>query len=195
MRRMLSSICLIGFATPALSHVPAGGGESFIAGILHPLFGVDHILAMVAVGLWASLFRGFGLLVVPASFIVAMVAGFILALIHIPIPMVEPVILASTIVLGIAVALAFRCDYRVCVLLSGSFALFHGYAHGSEVGEVSALRFGVGFVFATVLLHGAGVGIGLVFGRSGWGFKKYDDFVPRVLGAATALIGMGIVMG
>ena len=84
-----------------------------------------------------------------------------MALFHLPLPLVEPMILASTIVLGLVVAMAVKLDLRICAALVGVFAVFHGHAHGGELGEAGAVQFGIGFALATALLHGAGVGLGM----------------------------------
>ncbi|TDL81176.1 HupE/UreJ family protein [Palleronia sediminis] len=166
MKRLLPVLFLGLTATPGLAHVPAGSYGSFAAGFTHPLFGLDHLLAMVAVGLWAGLLGGRAVWAVPAAFVVVMVAGFALALGGAALPVVEPMILASTVVLGLAIAFAIRLDLRVCAAIVGVFALFHGFAHGTELGGAGALRFGAGFVLATVVLHAVGVAAGIAAGRS-----------------------------
>ncbi len=183
----LSAVFLAVFTASASAHVPAGEYGSFAAGFTHPLFGADHILAMVAVGLWAGLLGKRALWAVPAAFVAVMLAGFGLALLNVPLPIVEPMILASTIVLGLVVALAVRLDLRLCAALVGLFALFHGHAHGGELGTAGAVQFGLGFLLATSLLHAAGVGLGLLVGRLG---DKKGALLSRGLGVATAFAGV-----
>lgn len=172
-------------ATPALAHV---GHEThgLAAGLAHPLAGADHLLAMLAVGLWAAALGGRAVLAVPAAFVGAMLAGFGLALAGVALPAVEPTILASVVVLGLAVAAAVRPSPAVAAALVGGFALFHGHAHGAELGSAGALAFGAGFAGSTALLHGAGIGLGtlLAHGR-----------VVRLLGAGTALAGAALIAG
>lgn len=192
MKRLLPALGLSALATPALAHLPPGEYGSLAAGFSHPLFGLDHILAMVAVGLWASLLGGRALWAVPAAFVATMLMGFALALMGAPLPMVEPVILASTVVLGLVVAAALRLDLGLCMALVGAFALFHGYAHGAELGEAGALRFGAGFALATAGLHAAGVGLGLLMDRLGRRLGASGDLAARGLGGATAVAGFAL---
>ena len=194
MKRLLLATGLTLLASPAFAHLPPGDYGSLAAGFSHPLFGLDHILAMVAVGLWAFLLGGRALWMVPSAFVVAMLAGFALAMVHVPLPMVEPMILASTIVLGLIVAVALRLDTAVCAAIVGVFALFHGYAHGGELGNAGALRFAVGFAVATALLHAAGSGLGILVGRFGKSSGS-GDILSRGLGALTAAAGVALVLG
>lgn len=180
-------VTLVGSA-PALAHLAPGEHGSFAAGFSHPLFGADHILAMVAVGLWAAQIGGRAMWAVPASFVALMLAGFGLALAGVPLPFVEPAILASVVALGLLVALAVRVPAGVGAAVVGLFALFHGHAHGGEIGSATALAYGAGFALATTLLHGAGIGLGLLAGRSG-------AIATRVLGGLTALGGIVLAAG
>ncbi|WP_136634428.1 HupE/UreJ family protein [Pseudooceanicola onchidii] len=191
MKRTLTSLALLLTATPASAHLPPGEYGSVAAGITHPLFGLDHVLAMVAVGLWAAMLGGRALWQVPGAFVAAMATGFALALTGMPLPLVEPMILASTVVLGALVAMALRVDVRLCMGLVAVFALFHGHAHGGELGEASALRFGVGFVLATAALHGLGLGLGLLITR----MAGQGQPLLRALGGLTALAGVALSLG
>jgi urease accessory protein len=160
---------------------------SFMSGLLHPIFGLDHVLAMVAVGLWASLLGGRGMLIVPAAFVAVMAAGFLLALVGVDLPFVEPLILTSVIVLGLVVALALPVPVAAGAALVGFFALFHGHAHGEEMGGATMTAYGAGFVISTAALHSAGVAIGLGLGRvleAGQG-----RIVTRTAGALTVVGG------
>ncbi|EKE43147.1 HupE / UreJ protein [Oceaniovalibus guishaninsula JLT2003] len=195
MKRLLPIVCLGLAATPAAAHVPAGAYGSFAAGFTHPLFGLDHLLAMVTVGLWAGLLGGRAVWAVPTAFVAVMIAGFALALSGASLPVVEPMILASTVVLGLAVAFAVRVDLRVCAVVVGVFALFHGFAHGTELGGAGALRFGAGFVLATVLLHALGVAIGLLAGRIAGRNGGRWHIVTRGLGTGVAVAGVVLAFG
>ena len=188
MRALSAAAALALLASPAAAHLPHGQYGSLAAGFTHPLFGLDHVLAMVAVGLWASLIGGRAMLGVPAAFVGAMAVGFGLALGGVPMPAVEPAILASTIVLGLAVAAALRLDAALVAFVVAAFGLFHGHAHGGELGGAGALRFGLGFVLATALLHAAGVALGLGLGRLG-------RWPARGLGALTAAAGLALAVG
>jgi urease accessory protein len=174
-------------ASPAAAHVDPVAHGSLAAGFSHPLFGLDHVIAMVAVGLWAAAMGGRAMLALPLAFVGAMVAGFGVALMGVTLPVVEPMILASVIALGVAVALASRVDTRLAVGIVALFGLFHGAAHGGELGGAGALAFGAGFVVATAALHLAGIGLGLGLARSG--------LALRVAGVATAVAGVVLAIG
>lgn len=175
-------------ASPALAHVGPGAHDSFAAGFGHPFLGLDHMLAMVAVGLWAAMLGGRALILVPAAFVGVMVLGFIAGAAGVPLPFVEPAILASVVVLGLLVALALPISALAGGALVGFFALFHGHAHGTEVGTAGFLAYGAGFVAATVLLHVIGIVSGIALGRFG-------PVLLRVAGGATALGGLMLMAG
>ncbi|WP_323784140.1 HupE/UreJ family protein [Thalassovita sp.] len=174
-------------ATPALAHLDPSEHGSVAAGLSHPLFGLDHILAMVVVGLWAAQIGGRAIWAVPASFVSAMICGFAMSLAGLPLPMVEPMILASSVALGLLVTMAVRPDPRTAAVVVGLFAVFHGHAHGAELGHAEAATFGIGFAAATAGLHGIGAGIGLLL--------KRQEKVLRVVGGATALAGLMVAFG
>lgn len=175
-------------ASPALAHVGPGAHDSFAAGFGHPFSGLDHMLAMVAVGLWAAMLGGRALILVPAAFVGVMMLGFIAGAAGVPLPFVEPAILASVVVLGLLVALALPMSALAGGALVGFFALFHGHAHGTEVGTAGFLAYGAGFVAATVLLHVIGIVSGIALGRFG-------PVLLRVAGGATALGGLMLMAG
>ncbi|SOC42208.1 urease accessory protein [Rhizobium subbaraonis] len=177
-------------AAPAFAHLNPQEHGSFMAGFSHPLFGLDHILVMVAVGLWAAQIGGRALWAVPAAFVAMMALGFGLAVAGVSLPFVEPVILASVVALGLLVAMAVRLDPAVSAAIVAVFALFHGHAHGGELGVAGALPFATGFVIATALLHVAGIALGLGIGRITGGRT-----LTRILGAATALAGVALAFG
>ncbi|GLS29996.1 urease accessory protein [Mesorhizobium albiziae] len=193
-KKLATTIVLLGASVaPAFAHLDPAEHGSFAAGLSHPLFGVDHILAMVAVGLWSALLGGRALWLVPSAFVATMAVGFVAALVGIPLPFVEPVILASVVVIGLLAAAALRVPASAGMAMVGFFALFHGHAHGGELGAAGSLAFGVGFVVATALLHAAGVGIGLGFGR-GFGGDA-GRLITRVAGGVTALGGVWLALG
>jgi len=164
LRRLALSLPLLLVATAASAHpghAPLDGHGSFMSGLLHPIFGLDHVLAMVAVGLWASLIGGRALLFVPAAFVGVMAFGFLLAVGGVGLPFVEPIILASVVVLGLVVALALPVPVAAGTALVGFFALFHGHAHGAEMGAATMVAYGAGFVLSTAALHAAGIAVGL----------------------------------
>ncbi|SEM63234.1 urease accessory protein [Loktanella fryxellensis] len=178
-------------ASPALAHLDHAEHGSFAAGFSHPLFGLDHILAMIAVGLWAAVLGGRAMLVVPAAFVTAMLAGFAAAIGGFPLIHVEPMILASIIVIGVLIAMRARMSIMTGAALMAVFAFFHGHAHGGELGGAGAATFGAGFVVATVALHAGGVVLGLLIARMGAG----NGVVMRLLGGATALAGVLLAFG
>lgn len=187
-----ASAAALGFAalavTPAYAHVDAGSTPSFAAGFWHPLSGLDHLAVMIAVGLWAALRGGGAIWAWPAAFVAVMVAGGVLGMQHVPIPFVEPAILASVVVIGLLVTLAVDLPIAAGAAIIGAFALFHGYAHGAEVPEnAEGLQYMAGFVVATALLHGAGVSSAVVLGARLRG-------LVRAAGLACAAIGAGLVL-
>lgn len=192
MKLLWSALGFTFLTTPAFAHLPSGKYESFAAGFFHPLLGLDHILAMVAVGVWASFLGNRAIWSVPLAFVVAMLVGFVIALSNVPLPIVEPMILASTVIFGIVIAAALRFDLWLCATLVSLFAVFHGHAHGGELGEASALRFGLGFAIATALLHGSGIAFGVFFSQCGRRFGKSGEFITRGLGAATGVAGLAL---
>ncbi|WP_422031887.1 HupE/UreJ family protein [Roseovarius sp.] len=191
MNRTLPILALTLAATPAAAHLPPGEYGSFLAGVTHPIFGLDHVLAMIAVGLWAAQIGGRAVWLVPTAFVATMIAGFLLALAGLPLSFVEPAILTSIVVLGLVVALALRPDPRLAMALVAAFALFHGHAHGGELGGASALQFGAGFAIATALLHAAGLGIAVAASR----LLVTNAPALRVLGGLTSAAGLYIIFG
>ncbi|MCD2184301.1 HupE/UreJ family protein [Rhizobium sp. GN54] len=190
-RRLLLAIGLtVASTAPAFAHLNPEEHGSFMAGFSHPLFGMDHILVMVAVGLWAAQIGGRALWAVPAAFVTMMAIGFGLAVAGVSLPFVEPVILASVVALGLLVAMAVRLDPAISAAIVAVFALFHGHAHGGELGAAGALPFAVGFVIATALLHVVGIALGLGIGRIAGGAT-----LTRILGGATALAGVALAFG
>jgi len=192
-RLSLAAAIFAAAAVPAFAHLNPDEHGSFVAGFSHPLFGMDHILVMIAVGLWAAQIAGEeknnkALWIVPSAFVGTMAAGFLLALSGVALPFVEPAILASVIALGLLVAMAVHLPIAASAAIVGVFALFHGHAHGGELGSAGALQFGIGFMIATAFLHVAGIALGL-------GISRFAPFVTRIAGVATALLGLSLVFG
>lgn len=152
-----------------LAHVEAGAGAGFTSGFLHPLGGLDHVLAMLAVGLWGAQLGKPAVWALPVAFPMAMAFGGFLGLIGVPIPGVEIGIAASAIVLGGMVLLAARPPLWLAAVIVGLFAIFHGHAHGTELPEgANGTLYSIGFVVSTGMLHGVGILIGLLYALS-WG--------------------------
>lgn len=190
-RRITLALAALATTTaPAFAHLNPEEHGSFMAGVSHPLFGLDHILVMVAVGLWAAQIGGRALWAVPAAFVTTMAVGFGLAVSGIALPFVEPAILASVVALGLLVAMAAKLDTVLSAAIVAVFALFHGHAHGGELGAAGAWQFGIGFVVATALLHGAGIGLGLGIARLSGG-----ALAARIIGGLTALTGLVLAFG
>ncbi len=170
-------------ASPAWAHTGAGTTSGFLAGLLHPLQGQDHVLAMVSVGLLAVLIGGRALWAVPASFVGMMLMGGGLGLSGWPMPEVETGILASVVVLGAVVACGRSVPTGLAMALAGLFAIFHGYAHGVEMPlRVSAVSYSFGFAGATILLHVIGITVGMT--------AFHSPRVIRFAGVAIVLAGV-----
>jgi urease accessory protein len=183
------TLLLLLAATPALAHVSVGETSGFAAGFEHPLSGLDHMTVMVAVGLWAALKGGRALWVWPATFVGIMLVGGALGMAHVPIPFVEPGILASVVALGLLVALAVDLPIWTGAAIIGLFALFHGHTHGTEVPETaSGIEYMAGFALATALLHATGIAAAVLLG------VRFRGLV-RIAGAACATIGVGLIAG
>ena len=195
MKKLSGSLLLAALAalaaSPAAAHLNPLEHGSFAAGFSHPLFGLDHVLVMIAVGLWASMLGRRAVFWVPIAFVGTMVAGFFLAMAGVTLPFVEPMILASVVALGILVAMAVRMPAGAAAALVGVFALFHGFAHGGEMGAATPAQFLAGFALGTVLLHMVGIGVGLGLGR----LERPSGRIGRILGSVTAVLGLGLAFG
>ncbi|EYD71549.1 HupE-UreJ family metal transporter [Rubellimicrobium mesophilum DSM 19309] len=178
-------------ATPALAHLDPAEHGSFMAGLSHPLLGLDHVLAMVGVGLWGAVLGGRARWALPSCFVASMIGGFGLALMGVALPLVEPMVLGSVLALGLAVGLMVRVPLGIAGVLAGLFGMMHGHAHGGELGSAGALAFGLGFVASTAVLHA--VGLFVAWGYS-MGMRRHGALV-RGMGWATALGGVWIAMG
>lgn len=156
-------------APAAFAHNVGAHGAGFAEGLAHPFLGLDHLLAMLAVGVWAAQLGGAALWRVPGAFLLAMAGGACLAGLS-PEPVgLEAGIAASVMALGLLLAFAPRWSNRAAALTVGGFALFHGFAHGLEMPQATApLGYGLGFLAATASLHALGLGLGLALRRAGW---------------------------
>jgi len=146
----------------ALLHDETGAAAGLFAGLQHPVSGLDHVLAMVAVGLWGAQLGPPAVWLLPVAFPLVMALGGLLGLLGVPLPGVEIGIALSALVLGVMVLSECRPPLPVAALLVGLFAVFHGHAHGSELpAGSSGTTYSIGFVVATGLLHAVGIGLGL----------------------------------
>jgi len=183
-RRALS-VTLLLVAIPALAHVQEGQAAGFLAGLAHPVSGLDHVLAMVAVGLWGAQLGVPAIWLLPVTFPLVMAFGGFLGLVGIPLPGVETGVALSALALGLAVATSWRPPLAISALMVAAFAVFHGHAHGTELpAGQSGLTYSIGFVMATGLLHLAGISIGLIHR---WPVGRV---ALRVLGAGVASGGL-----
>ncbi|RAM62053.1 urease accessory protein [Herbaspirillum rubrisubalbicans] len=174
----------VALAHPGHPDSTMNGSASMAAGFAHPFSGIDHLLAMLAVGVWAAQNKQRALWVLPLAFPLMMVMGALLAFSGVQVPGVETGIAASVAVLGLLIAFAVRMPLWGSTLVVSLFAMFHGYAHGVELPHgSSAALYGTGFIVATALLHAAGLGIGLVAGQ------KMADRVVRIGGVGIAAVG------
>ncbi len=183
--RALQIVALVLLCAPAaLAHPQKGEAVGFLTGFRHPISGLDHVLAMVAVGLWGAQLGSPAIWLLPVAFPMVMAVGGTLGLIGIPLPGVEYGIALSAILLGAAVMFEFRPPLGIAAALVGFFAIFHGHAHGTELpAGQSALLYSMGFVIATGCLHALGIGIGTIHCWD-WGKQSL-----RVAGALVAFGG------
>ena len=150
------------------AHAEAGLGEGFSSGFLHPITGLDHMVAMLAVGLWGSILGGQALWILPVTFPIVMAIGGAMGIAGFPLPEVETAIALSGVVLGAMVAIRAQPPHWLAYGLVGLFAVFHGHAHGTELPAASGpLAYGLGFILATGLMHIAGILIGLLHEKPG----------------------------
>lgn len=188
LRRLSLTSAFLVVATPALAHVGQHLGFSAASGFVHPLMGLDHLAAMVAVGLWAAMAGGKRTWIWPAAFVAAMLVGGFVGRAGIELPQVEPAIALSTVVLGALVATGVSAPVPIGAALIAVFAIFHGHAHGAEAPAEGWAGYALGFATATALLHLAGIGIGV-------GLQRSIGALPvRAIGAATAALGVFILM-
>lgn len=189
MRKALIAILLLAAPMAAFAHT-GHSGHGFGAGFMHPLSGVDHLLAMLAVGLWAAQAGGRARWVLPATFLAVMTLGGVLGAGGVAIPMVELGIAGSVAVFGLLIAFGARLPLGPAMSLTAALALCHGYAHGVEMAsDASLLVYGAGFVAATAMLHVAG----LLAGRLG--ASRGGALALRVAGGATAAVGALLLAG
>ncbi|HUL78678.1 MAG TPA: HupE/UreJ family protein [Vicinamibacteria bacterium] len=181
----LAALALLLWAAPAFAHVQRGQAAGFLTGVKHPISGLDHVLAMISVGLWGAQLGPPAAWLLPVTFPMVMAFGGFLGLVGIPLPGVEIGIALSAVLLGLMVAREAKPPLWLAAALVGVFAVFHGHAHGTEVpAGQSGLLYSIGFVIATGCLHGVGIAISLVH-RWGWG-----RLALRGAGAVVALAGL-----
>lgn len=182
-----ATLALFATGIPSLAHAHAGAGHA--SGWAHPFGGLDHVCAMIAVGLWAAQMGARAVWLVPLTFITVMALGGVLGMAAFPLAFAEQGIVMSLLVLGVLIAAAIRLPLAASAAVVGVFALCHGYAHGAEMPQdASGLIYAAGFMLATALLHASGTGMALFakgMGRAHW---------LRLAGAAITLCGGGLML-
>jgi urease accessory protein len=182
---LLAFIAVILGPRSAFAHTGVGPTHDLVHGLAHPLTGLDHILAMFAVGLWSAQRGGRAIWLVPLTFVLVMTLGGVLGMSGVSIPSVESGIAISVLVMGIFVAAALKLPLAISAAIVGLFALLHGQAHGAEVpASASGLAYALGFVAATIFLHAIGISFGLVSHR------LHSSQLVRYAGAAIAISGL-----
>jgi urease accessory protein len=181
----LLSVLLVIWAQRADAHILPGEAAGFLSGVLHPISGLDHILAMVSVGVWGAQLGQPAIWILPVTFPIMMAFGGLMGFLGVPLPGTELGIALSVVVLGAAVMLEARAPLPVVMAIAAFFAIFHGYAHGTELPNgQSPLLYSLGFVLATGLLHLVGITIGVIH-RWSWGKGAL-----RLAGSAVSLAGV-----
>jgi len=180
-------VVVLGALLPTFAHAHVGLGEAggFLHGLAHPTSGLDHVLAMLAVGLWAAQTGGRSIWAVPLTFVGVMALGGALPMLGIGLPFVERGIVLSVLLLGVLIAASVRLPLWLGSGMVGLFALWHGHAHGAEMPALaSGIGYALGFMLATALLHVIGIAFGLGMQR------RAREHVIRAAGASIALCGM-----
>ena len=184
MRLRLSVAALMFLPSFAYAHVGVGDASGFMYGLTHPTSGLDHVCAMLAVGLWAAQMGGRSVWAVPLTFVGVMALGGALPMLGISLPFVEPGIVLSVLLLGVLIAASVRLPLLLSSSMVGLFALWHGHAHGAEMPELaSGIGYALGFMLATALLHAIGIVSGL--GLQRWARER----AIHAAGAGIALCG------
>ena len=187
-RYVTTTLALAAFAAPALAHPGHTDTQSIAAGLLHPISGIDHVMVMIAVGIFAAQLGGRALYLLPLTFMCVMALGGIAGMAGLGLPFVETAIALSVLGMGVTVAMGWRLPIVSAMALVGTFAIFHGFAHGAEMPmQASGYAYGLGFVLATGSLHLAGIGLGIAMQK-----------LPRAhkaVGVLMAAAGIGLIAG
>jgi urease accessory protein len=190
---LIVTVALMLAPSIAFAHPGHGEAGNLLAGFLHPLSGLDHLLAMTAVGLFAAHLGGRALWAVPATFVALMGLGGIFGAASVSLPFVGAAIALSVLVFGLVIFSGMAPPVLAAMALVGIFAIFHGHAHGTEMPvSASGVDYGIGFMVATALLHGFGITLGLAIR---WFDEPSRRRVMQACGAVIGLIGTGLVIG
>ena len=191
--RLIVTFALILAPGAAFAHPGHGEASGLLAGFIHPFGGIDHLLAMTAVGLFAAQLGGRALWAVPATFVTVMALGGMFGAAGMSLPFTETAIALSVLVFGCVILSGMAPPVLAAMALVGVFAIFHGYAHGAEMPvNGSGILYGGGFMVATALLHGFGITLGLA---TRWFDEAPQRRVMQACGAAIGLVGAGLVIG
>ena len=186
---LLSSLMI---SEPAFAHVSEEGLKGgFVSGYIHPLLGWDHVAAMVAVGIWGAFLGHRAIWILPIVFPFIMVIGGILGMVGVPVPFIVPGIALSSIIIGLAIAFKWRAPLWIASIIVGSFAIYHGYAHGQNLPAASnPIAFALGFVLGSGTLHLIGILFSLL-DRYKWGIKalQLGGVIIALVGVAVLVIG------
>lgn len=189
-RTLLLSLALAVTATAAAAHTGEGITGGFLSGLTHPIYGWDHVVAMVAVGLWGAFLGKPALYVLPVVFPLVMAIGAAMGIAGIPVPQVEAGIALSGVVLGLLVLAAVRLPMAIAAVIVGVFAIFHGYAHGTELpGAANPFAYAIGFVIATGALHLIGIAFGYLT------VLPKGKYIVQAGGGVIALVGAAFLFG
>lgn len=189
-RQTATLALLLGCAAAAQAHTDAPGASGFLAGFMHPVSGVDHLLAMVAVGIWGAALGLPLIWALPVVFPMLMVVGGVLGILGVPLPYVEPGIAVSVVVLGLAILAAWRAPVAVAVAIVAAFGVLHGFAHGTELpSNATPAAYSAGFVLSTGLLHLSGIAIGKL------DVLPHGQQLLRASGGLIAAAGVWILLG
>ena len=194
MKLLIKSVAIAGPLTLAAGAAHAHGGlgvaHGLVSGFTHPITGADHLIAMIAIGLWASMLGGKARWLVPSAFVVVMVLGAVAAIAGFGLPIVEVMIVASVIALGALIAGGVKVPVAAATAIVAAFALFHGQAHGLEMpANAGGLSYLAGFAVATALLHGLGLAVGQFGGR------LLEGRAIRLTGGAVLAAGLALMVG
>lgn len=190
-RAILLSVLSLALAnTTAFAHTGEGLTGGFVSGLTHPIFGWDHVVAMVAVGLWGAVLGRPAIWILPIVFPLVMAFGAALGVAGIPVPFIETGIALSGVVLGLLIVFFVKTPMVIAAVLVGLFAIFHGHAHGTELPDAAnPIAYAVGFVIATGLLHLFGILFGTLMA------SEAGKWAVRAGGAVIALVGAAFLVG
>ena len=186
----LAALSLLVMTEASFAHTGEGITGGFLSGLTHPIFGWDHVVAMVAVGLWGAILGRPAIWILPIVFPVVMAFGAALGVAGIPVPFIEAGIALSGMVLGLLIVFLIKAPMAIAAVIVGLFAIFHGHAHGTELPEsANPISYAVGFVIATGLLHLFGIVFGTLMA------SEAGKWAVRAGGALIALVGAAFLFG